>query len=116
MGSLSLLQGILPTQGSNPGLLHCKQMLYSLSHQVASLLKVNVYFEEKPSTLYKLIFLKILYMYIYQVAQVEKNLPEVQKTQVQSMGQEHPFEKGMATHSVFLPGEFLGQRSLEGYS
>ena len=25
-------------------------------------------------------------------------------------------EKGMATHSVFLPGEFNGQRSLEGYS
>ena len=116
VGCHALLQGVFQTQGSNPGLLHCKQILYSLSHQVASLLKVNVYFEEKPSTLYKLIFLKILYMYIYQVAQVEKNLPEVQKTQVQSMGQEHPFEKGMATHSVFLPGEFLGQRSLEGYS
>ena len=28
-----LLQGILPTQGSNPGLLHCRQMLYNLSHQ-----------------------------------------------------------------------------------
>ena len=32
-GSLSLLQGIFPTQGSNPGLLHCKQILYQLSHQ-----------------------------------------------------------------------------------
>ena len=28
-----LLQGIFPTQGSNPGLPHCKQMLYCLSHQ-----------------------------------------------------------------------------------
>ena len=28
-----LLQGIFPTQGSNPGLPHCRQMLYSLSHQ-----------------------------------------------------------------------------------
>ena len=28
-----LLQGIFPTQGSNPGLLHCRQTLYSLSHQ-----------------------------------------------------------------------------------
>ena len=27
------LQGIFPTQGSNPGLLHCRQMLYCLSHQ-----------------------------------------------------------------------------------
>ena len=29
----SLLQGIFPTQGSNPGLLHCRQILYQLSHQ-----------------------------------------------------------------------------------
>ena len=28
VGSLSLLQGILPTQGSNPGLLHCRWILY----------------------------------------------------------------------------------------
>ena len=28
-----LLQGIFPTQGSNPGLLHCRQMLYPLSRQ-----------------------------------------------------------------------------------
>ena len=27
------LQGIFLTQGSNPGLLHCRQMLYHLSHQ-----------------------------------------------------------------------------------
>ena len=33
VGSLSLLQGIFLTQGSNPGLLHCRQMLYPLSHQ-----------------------------------------------------------------------------------
>ena len=28
-----LLQRIFPTQGSSPGLLHCKQILYHLSHQ-----------------------------------------------------------------------------------
>ena len=33
VGSLSLLQGIVPTQGSNPGLLHCRQILYQLSHK-----------------------------------------------------------------------------------
>ena len=32
-GSLSLLQGIFPTQGSNPGLPHCRWILYQLSHQ-----------------------------------------------------------------------------------
>ena len=29
VGSLSLLQGIFPTQGSNPGLLHCRWILHS---------------------------------------------------------------------------------------
>ena len=28
VGSLSLIQGIFPTQGSNPGLLYCRQILY----------------------------------------------------------------------------------------
>ena len=32
-GSHSLLQGIVSTQGSKPGLLHCRQILYHLSHQ-----------------------------------------------------------------------------------
>ena len=33
VGSHSLLQGIFPTQGSNLSLLHCRQILYHLSHQ-----------------------------------------------------------------------------------
>ena len=33
VGRLSLLQGIFPTQGSNPGLPHCRQILYQLSHK-----------------------------------------------------------------------------------
>ena len=33
VGSHSLLRGILTTQGSNPGLPHCRQILYQLSHQ-----------------------------------------------------------------------------------
>ena len=33
VGSLSLLQGIFPTQELNPGLLHYRQILYQLSHK-----------------------------------------------------------------------------------
>ena len=33
MGSLSCLQGIFPTLGLNPGLLHCRRILYQLSNQ-----------------------------------------------------------------------------------
>ena len=43
-----------------------------------------------------------------------KHLPAVQETQVRSLGQEGPLEKGMATHSSILSGKSLGQRSLEG--
>ena len=36
------------------------------------------------------------------MAQTGKNLPAIQKTQVQSLGQEDPLEKCMATHSSIL--------------
>ena len=67
------------------------------------------------------------------VAQTVKNLPGMQETWVQSLGQEDPLEKEMATPGegngnplrrkwqffawkIFLPGKFHGQRSLAGYS
>ena len=39
VGSLSLLQRIFPTQGSNRGLLHCRQILHQLSSQVVLMVK-----------------------------------------------------------------------------
>ena len=36
MSSRSLLQGIFPTQGLNPGLLHCRRIPYQLSHKGSS--------------------------------------------------------------------------------
>ena len=44
VGSRSFLQGIFPTQEWNPGLPHCRQILYHLSHQgspMKSRLSVN---------------------------------------------------------------------------
>ena len=50
------------------------------------------------------------------MAQILKNLPAVKETQIQSLGQEDPLDKGMATHSSILarriprteePGELL---------
>ena len=45
-----------------------------------------------------------IYTYIWSslVAQMVKNLPAMQEIQVQSLGQEVPLEKGMATHSSIL--------------
>ena len=46
-----------------------------------------------------------------------KNLPEMQETQVRSLGWEDSLEKGMATHSSISCLENPhGQRSLAGYS
>ena len=42
VGSLSLLQGIFPTQGSNPDLLHCRRILYQLSHKGSPIILVWV--------------------------------------------------------------------------
>ena len=39
------------------------------------------------------------------VAQTVKNLPEMQETQVQSLGQENPLEKEMKPTLVFFLGE-----------
>ena len=57
----------------------------------------------------------------FLVAQLVKNLPAVQETQVRSLGQEDPLEKEMANHSSILawkiswteePGglQFMGRR------
>ena len=43
MGSHFHLQGIFLTQGSNPGLLHCRQILFHLSHQVKLLSHVQLF-------------------------------------------------------------------------
>ena len=52
VGSRSLLQGIFPTQGSNPGLQHCRQILYQLSHkgsphQANEALKKKISYQDK---------------------------------------------------------------------
>ena len=50
------------------------------------------------------------------MAQLVKNLPAVQEPWVRSLDWKDALEKGMATHSNILTGEFHGQRSLMGYS
>ena len=48
------------------------------------------------------------------VFQTIKKVPAIQEALVWSLSQEDALEKEMAP--VFLPGEFLGQKSLEGHS
>ena len=50
VGSLSLLQGIFPTQGSNPGLPHCRQILYQLNHKGSPRIQESVAFQPRNRT------------------------------------------------------------------
>ena len=50
------------------------------------------------------------------VAQMVKNLPAMQETGVQFLGQKDPLEKEWLPTPICLPGEDHGQRSLVGYS
>ena len=51
----------------------------------------------------------------FLVAQKVKNLPTMQKTQIQSLGQEDPLEKGKAIHFSILAWRIHVQRSLAGH-
>ena len=48
------------------------------------------------------------------IAQMVKNLPAMQETQVQSLGQEDPLEKGMAIHSSILAWRIPWTKELGG--
>ena len=51
VGGLSLLQGIFPTQGLNPGLPHCRWIHYQLSHQGGPMTNLNSLFKSRDITL-----------------------------------------------------------------
>ena len=124
VGCHFLLQGIFPTQGSNPGLLHCRQMPYCLAIREAYINQLtqqifikhllwawnSVGTEDKAVNKPKSPpsrnshwsdwkrCIKLLWRGAYLMAQTVKNPPAVQETQVWSLGWEDPLEKGMATH------------------
>ena len=75
VGSLSLLQGIFPTQGSNPGLPHCRQILYHTGVGSLSLLQQIFPTQELNWSLQQC--LQILYQLSYEgnwVDSLEKTL------------------------------------------
>ena len=79
-----LLQGIFPTQGSNPCLLHWQADPLPLSHQGSP------------------VCLSVIFIWASLVAQLVKNLPAIWETCIRSLGWEDPLEKGKATRSSIL--------------
>ena len=91
VGCHSLLQGIFLTQRSNPGLLHCIQILYHLNQQEA-LLKYSV--GKNPPV----------------------NVRRCKRCGFGPWVEKIPWRRKWQPTPVLLPGESHGQRSLAGYS
>ena len=120
VGSLCLLQGIFPTQGLNLCLLHCRWILYQLSHKgnprnskdSGSKKFEKCWFKfcqravlnaELPRTFnMQSKWMQLMLHRASLVAQLVKNPPAMQETLVQFLGWEDPLEKGKATHFSIL--------------
>jgi len=116
VGSLFLLQGIFPTHGSYPGLLHCRQILHSLSHKGnPSILEWVAY--PFPAGLPDSgieSWSPALQVDSLPTELSEKPIPEYT---LQLLGRDLQCTMGKWQPTpVFLPGKPHGQRSLEGYS
>ena len=57
-----------------------------------------------------------MFTYRQVIAQMVKNLPAMQETQVRSLGQEDPLEKGVATHYSVIARRIPWTEELAGYS
>ena len=118
VGCHFLLQGIFLTQESNPGFLHCRQMIYQLSYEGSLEMKIMVPISSISSlsllpglgrSAAEGIRYPLQYSWSSLVAQLAKNPPLMWETWVRSLAWEYPLEKGKATQPtpVFWPGELL---------
>ena len=98
VGCHALLQGIFPTQGSNPGLPHCRWILYRLSHQ--------------GSLKSAWSFLNLTHHPTASLVAVPGSGSIPEPLEVRKI----PWRRKWQPTPVFLPGESHGQRSLAGYS
>ena len=95
VGSLSFLQGVFPIQGSNPGLPHCRQILYHLIHKGSPrILEWISYpfsrgsFWPRTRTRVSCITERFFTNWVIRKAQMVKNLPAIQAIWVWSLGWE----------------------------
>ena len=129
VGCHFLFQRIFPTKGLNLGLLHCRRILYHLSHQGSPERQMLKYFWKhrfcrvvsfiKPLFHPDRIFRYFVSFHFFPltdikwhlwsevkwallVVQLVKNLHLVRETWFWSLGWEDPLEKGKATHSSIL--------------
>ena len=138
MGCRSLLQGTSPTQGSNQGLLHCRQILYHLSHQgspskstterqlsfkgnvcgiyvsqVTFFLSITML--KKQNSLPGHVTCRVTYRVSSHVAQTVSVCLQYRNPGFDPWVRKIPWRRKWQPTPVFLPGKFHGWRSLVGY-
>ena len=123
VNSYSLLQAIFPTQGSNPGLPPCRQILYQLSHKESHkgsprILEWVVYPLSRgsswPRNQTRVSCSAGRFFTSWAIREAlgikdgswVKNLPAMQEIWVWSLGWEDPLEGGMVTHPSILVWRF----------
>ena len=102
VGCHVLLQGIFPTQGSNPGLLHWGLSDSSVSKESACNPGDPGSIPGSGRSAAERIGSPLPYCWASLVAQLVKNPPEMWETWDKSLGWDDPLEKGKATHSSSL--------------
>ena len=109
VGSLSLLLGIFPTQGLNPGL-PCSQAGKEYACNAGDPGSIPGSGRSPGEGL----GYPLQYSWAFLLAQLVKNPPAMRETWVRSLGWEDPLEKGeRLPTAVFWPGEFHGLQSME---
>ena len=112
-----LLQGIVPTQGSNPGLLHYRQILYHLSHQGSPRILECVAHSfsmgsSRPRDRTRVSCIAGRFF----TSCATREVCEWSSWYFIVLSHIFPWRRKWQATPVFLPGEFYGQRSLAGYS
>ena len=100
-----LLQGIFPTQGSNPHLQHCRRILYHLSHQGSPYHNLNTKQITDISKDFQKSLGTILWLFGVQFKQNPK-LPDFFQKQslAPSCGTSHNWENKSFQMMTFVPG------------
>ena len=142
VGSLSLLQRIFPTQGSKPSLLHCRRILYPLSHKGSPKIQESVAYlfssgSSRPRNWTRVsciaggFFTNWAIMASGVTAQIRADMDNSGGTNGKESAcqcrrynrhrlhlwtRKTAWRRKWQPTPVFLPGESRGQRSLAGYS
>ena len=123
VGCHALLQGIFPTQGSNPGLLPCRQILNQLSYNGSPRLLEWVAYpfssgSSRPRNQTQVSCIAGGFFTNWAIREAWVSPANAGDTEmwVWSLGWENPLEEGMVTHCSILAWNLHEQRSLVGYS